>query len=354
VEFHGRRFEVGPAVLIPREDTERLVQLACERLPSGARLADLGTGSGCIAITLACERPDLQITATDVSPEALETARRNARALLAERRSGLGPGTRRRAQATPRIETPPTMPGISGSASCTGTGMPRCPRTSASMRSSPIPYIAQADPHLSQGDLRHEPLGALTDGGDGLGAIRRIIAGARERLVPGGWLMLEHGWDQAGGGAVVARGQRIERRGDLHRPFGQGSGVLCTCARLRLESTPYNVIPRGSDMDAKDFIQKTVTDNPVVLFMKGTAQFPQCGFSGRAVQVLKAAGVTQMVTVNVLEDDEVRQAIKDFANWPTIPQLYINGEFVGGSDIIAEMFQNGELQKMLTSPASAG
>ena len=81
--------------------------------------------------------------------------------------------------------------------------------------------------------------------------------------------------------------------------------------------------------------------------MKGTAQFPQCGFSGRAIQILKAAGVKNMVTVNVLEDDEVRQAIKDFANWPTIPQLYVKGEFVGGADIMAEMYQSGELQKLL-------
>src|SRR5690606_22936375 len=93
----------------------------------------------------------------------------------------------------------------------------------------------------------------------------------------------------------------------------------------------------------QDFIRETVTSNPVVLFMKGTAQFPQCGFSGRAIQVLKASGVTKLVTVNVLDDDEVRQGIKEFSNWPTIPQLYVGGEFVGGSDIIAEMYENGEL-----------
>ena len=100
-------------------------------------------------------------------------------------------------------------------------------------------------------------------------------------------------------------------------------------------------------MDAKDFIHKTVTDNPVVLFMKGTSQFPQCGFSGRAIQVLKACGVKNLVTVNVLEDDDVRQGVKDYANWPTVPQLYVGGEFVGGSDIIAEMHQSGELQELL-------
>ena len=99
-------------------------------------------------------------------------------------------------------------------------------------------------------------------------------------------------------------------------------------------------------MDAKEFIQKTITDNPVVLFMKGTAQFPQCGFSGRSVQILKACGVRNLVTVNVLEDDDVRQAIKDFANWPTIPQLYVNGEFIGGADHQSEILQSGARQKL--------
>jgi len=106
-------------------------------------------------------------------------------------------------------------------------------------------------------------------------------------------------------------------------------------------------------MDAKEFIQKTVTDNPVVLFMKGTAQFPQCGFSGRAIQLLKQAGAKNLVTVNVLEDDGVRQGIKDFANWPTIPQLYVKGQFVGGSDIMTEMFESGELQTLVSEAESA-
>jgi monothiol glutaredoxin len=105
-------------------------------------------------------------------------------------------------------------------------------------------------------------------------------------------------------------------------------------------------------MEAKEFIQKTVTDNSVVLFMKGTAQFPQCGFSGRAVQILKSCGVRNLVTVNVLEDDEVRQAIKEYSNWPTIPQLYVQGEFVGGSDIMQEMYQSGELQKIIPAQES--
>jgi monothiol glutaredoxin len=104
-------------------------------------------------------------------------------------------------------------------------------------------------------------------------------------------------------------------------------------------------------MDTKEFIQKTVTDNPVVLFMKGTAQFPQCGFSGRAIQILKSCGVKNLTTVNVLEDAEVRQGVKDYANWPTIPQLYVKGEFVGGSDIMMEMYENGELQELLKKAA---
>ena len=100
-------------------------------------------------------------------------------------------------------------------------------------------------------------------------------------------------------------------------------------------------------MDAKQFIEQTVSGNQVVLFMKGTSQFPQCGFSGRAIQILKSCGVKNLVTVNVLEDEDLRQGVKEYANWPTIPQLYVKGEFVGGSDIMTEMFQSGELQELL-------
>jgi len=106
-------------------------------------------------------------------------------------------------------------------------------------------------------------------------------------------------------------------------------------------------------MDAKEFIRKTVTEHPIVLFMKGTAQFPQCGFSGRAVQILRQCGVKNLVTVNVLEDEEVRQGVKDYANWPTIPQLYVGGEFVGGSDIMMEMFESGELKEVLDKAQAA-
>lgn len=101
--------------------------------------------------------------------------------------------------------------------------------------------------------------------------------------------------------------------------------------------------------DVQNWIQETVSNNQVVLFMKGTAQFPQCGFSGRAIQILKACGVKDLVTINVLEDAAVRQGIKEFSNWPTIPQLYVKGEFIGGSDIMGEMFESGELKTLIAS-----
>ena len=105
--------------------------------------------------------------------------------------------------------------------------------------------------------------------------------------------------------------------------------------------------------DAQNRIAEIVKNNRVVLFAKGTAQFPMCGFSGRAVQILKACGVDDLKTVNVLEDEEIRQGVKDYANWPTIPQLYVKGEFVGGSDIMMEMYQSGELQPLLAGALSA-
>ena len=100
--------------------------------------------------------------------------------------------------------------------------------------------------------------------------------------------------------------------------------------------------------DVQQRIDDLVKSHRVVLFMKGNAQFPQCGFSGRAVQILKACGVNDLQTVNVLEDEGIRQGIKEYANWPTIPQLYIRGEFIGGSDIMMEMYQAGELQQVLS------
>lgn len=101
--------------------------------------------------------------------------------------------------------------------------------------------------------------------------------------------------------------------------------------------------------DAQQRIDHLVKNNDIVLFMKGNASFPMCGFSGRAIQLLKASGVDtkSLITVNVLDDAEIRQGIKEYSNWPTIPQLYVKGEFIGGSDIMDEMFENGELPTLL-------
>jgi len=105
--------------------------------------------------------------------------------------------------------------------------------------------------------------------------------------------------------------------------------------------------------DTQQRINDLVQSKDIVLFMKGTASFPMCGFSGRAIQILKACGVDpqHLTTVNVLEDEAIRQGIKEYSNWPTIPQLYVKGEFVGGSDIMMEMYESGELQQLLAAPA---
>ncbi|HKQ23546.1 MAG TPA: Grx4 family monothiol glutaredoxin [Burkholderiales bacterium] len=100
-------------------------------------------------------------------------------------------------------------------------------------------------------------------------------------------------------------------------------------------------------MDVQEKIRKQVTGNPVVLYMKGTPDAPMCGFSASAVQILEACGVENVATVDVLADQDIRQGIKDYSKWPTVPQLYVNGEFVGGADIMREMYQSGELQKLL-------
>ena len=106
-------------------------------------------------------------------------------------------------------------------------------------------------------------------------------------------------------------------------------------------------------MNVNDTIREQIASNPVVLYMKGTPQFPQCGFSATVVQILKNCGMTKIVAFNVLENDEIRQGIKDYANWPTIPQLYVNGEFVGGCDIVREMFESGELQQLIGEQSKA-
>lgn len=166
-EFFGLLLHTTPDVLIPRPETEHLVELALERMPDKARLLDMGTGSGAIAIAIAHARPDAGVTALDASEAALDVARRNAerhqakvRFLLSDWYAALG-----NEQFDIIVSNPP--------------------------------YIVAGDPHLSQGDLRFEPVDALTDHGDGLSAIRTIAEGTQRYLVAGGWLLMEHGYDQA-------------------------------------------------------------------------------------------------------------------------------------------------------------
>ena len=166
-EFFGLDFTLTHAVLIPRPDTELLVELALERLPRQGRVMDMGTGSGAIAVALAHTRPDAQVTALDVSAPALEVARANALANKAQVRFLLS-------DWFSAVDTD----------------------TYDLIVSNP-PYIADGDVHLSQGDLRFEPVGALTDHADGLSALRTIATGAPARLAPQGWLLMEHGYDQA-------------------------------------------------------------------------------------------------------------------------------------------------------------
>lgn len=161
--------EVGPDTLIPRPETETLVELALARLPMGTpvRVADLGTGSGAIALAIASERPQAEVVATDFSAGALALAERNAR------RNGVGKVEFRRGDWYASLDD-----------------------DRFDLIASNPPYIADGDPHLSEGDLRFEPPTALSSGADGLDAIREIVAGAPAHLVPGGWLLLEHGLEQ--------------------------------------------------------------------------------------------------------------------------------------------------------------
>ena len=167
-EFFGLPFEVGGAVLIPRPDTELLVELTLERLPPSGRVLDMGTGSGAIAVAVAHTRRDADVTALDVSEEALAVARRNAAANGA-RVTFLQSDWYAALDGLPPFDVIASNP----------------------------PYIASGDRHLSEGDLRYEPVGALTDHADGLSALRIIVAGAKARLKPGGWLLMEHGYDQS-------------------------------------------------------------------------------------------------------------------------------------------------------------
>lgn len=199
-EFYGLPFQVSPAVLIPRPETEHLVELALERMPPRARVLDMGTGSGAIAVALAHTRPDAQVTALDRSPEALAVARANAAAngapvrfLQSDWFSALADDER------------------------------------FDVIASNPPYVAAGDPHLAQGDLRFEPTGALTDEADGLQALRTIAAGAPAHLAPGGWLLMEHGYDQ---GAAVR--QLLQRDFDQVQSWRDLAGIeRVTGGRLR-------------------------------------------------------------------------------------------------------------------------
>jgi len=166
-EFYGLEFRVTPAVLIPRPETELLVELAIERLPEGGSLLDLGTGSGAIAVAIAHARPDAHVTALDASAAALEVARGNAE------RHGV------------RVEF------------LHSDWYAALPAMRFDLVVSNPPYIVSGDTHLAQGDLRFEPVDALTDHADGLSALRTIVSGAPAHLVDGGWLLMEHGYDQA-------------------------------------------------------------------------------------------------------------------------------------------------------------
>lgn len=170
-EFYGRDFAVAPGVLIPRPETELLVEWALNKMANinASSVLDLGCGSGCIGITLALERPDAQVTALDASAAALTIARQNASMLGA------------------KVQL---LESHWFSALLTE-------QTRHHLIVSNPPYIPAADPHLSQGDLRFEPLSALASGADGLADLRHIVVEARAYLQPGGWLLFEHGYDQA-------------------------------------------------------------------------------------------------------------------------------------------------------------
>lgn len=168
-EFYGREFAVTPAVLIPRPDTELLIELALQRLPAnGGQVLDLGTGSGCIGVTIAAERPQARVTLVDASADALDIARLNAH---------------RHAAANTNLMLSDWYAALADE--------------QYDLIVSNPPYIAAGDAHLQQGDLRFEPHAALAAGADGLADIRRIVAEAPSHLVAGGWLLCEHGHDQA-------------------------------------------------------------------------------------------------------------------------------------------------------------
>ncbi|MBY0573608.1 MAG: peptide chain release factor N(5)-glutamine methyltransferase [Undibacterium sp.] len=183
-EFFGLNFKVTPDVLIPRPDTELLVELALQYTPTNGQLLDLGTGSGAIAIAVGHTRSDIQVTASDISPAALTVAKHNATTLLIDR-------------------APLTF--------FTSDWYSQIPPQIFNTIVSNPPYIVKDDPHLDNGDLRFEPINALTDHGDGLSAYRQIIQGARSRLQDSGWLLMEHGYDQAEAVQALLRKNHFEQ-----------------------------------------------------------------------------------------------------------------------------------------------
>ncbi len=197
-EFWGLSLAVSPAVLIPRPETESLVELALSRLPVDRDLnvLDLGTGSGAIALAIAHERPRVRVLATDASTDALSIARDNARRLglrnVEFARSDWYADLPSESQAAVTSEGPVdvTSEGPVDVAS-------NAPAAPFDLIACNPPYVSARDSHLSDGDLRFEPAAALTPGGDGLAALRTIVAGARPRLAPGGTLVVEHGYDQS-------------------------------------------------------------------------------------------------------------------------------------------------------------
>lgn len=191
-DFHGLRLRVSPAVLIPRAETELLVDLAIGLAAHGARVLDLGTGSGAVALALAAARPDLQITATDLSEAALAIAAGNARRCLPSGGSSRPGGRLRWLAGSWWAALPPDAPAFD-------------------LIVANPPYIAQDDPHLARGDLLHEPAHALTGGHDGLDAIRTIAAGACAHLAAQGWLLMEHGYDQGCAVRALFRAAGLEQ-----------------------------------------------------------------------------------------------------------------------------------------------
>ena len=212
-EFWGLPLAITAAVLIPRPETEAVVEIALARLPADreTRVLDLGTGSGAIALAIAHERARAQVLATDVSAAALAVARANGQRL--------GLANVEFLQSDWYANVPPAWRG-----------------GSFDVIASNPPYVAACDPHLAEGDLRHEPTGALSPGGDGHASIRAILAGARERLAPGGTLVVEHGYDQA----------------DAVRALFRAAGFSDVTAKRDLAGIPRVVVGRAPGLTSRD------------------------------------------------------------------------------------------------------